>query len=365
MAKHIFDGDIDLLNRTVAATPINNFAVPHMVVDDLFTAGLIEKINANWPRPEDFQPEVPGNNIIHLYRKDYDRITDVRQEFWRSFNEDLWPSLVSAAAMAVSGPAEKVFGDLYYEKLEIDMPLTLMQADENYAGHGEHTHFHHAPHWAFTMLMYVDPEESISNGTALWRLVHRDFPDVGETSYSADDLDWRTDVAMDLYGKNRDGLGADFEEREYEYRCNRLFVFMDGPLALHSVPYDREDRTANPDRALDNGRNARRRILRSHVKVHHAPFYERHSQMLPEPLDPTRYMRVCDPSIDLTDEDVRYRSEVIRPFYRERLQAYAKATANESGSIAPSAISRYWPFKRKSTGYDNVKLTNQLTERLP
>ncbi len=68
-----------------------------------------------------------------------------------------------------------------------------------------------------------------------------------------------------------------FEQQIVDYKSNRLFVFLDGPLALHSVPWDNPDHTPDSARAENGGRHARRRILRSRVKVHHDPFYRKHS----------------------------------------------------------------------------------------
>lgn len=361
----ILPREAERARNAVAAAPLQNFGVPHLIVDNIFSEDLVARINENWPGyAEGFMPETAGNHILCMYRKDYGRLADSRLRFWQSFNEILWPTVVSATAKALEAPGYEVFGDLYHEHLSIDMALTLMQADPTYWGHHMHTHFYHAPHWAFTMLLYIDPADIYSRGTALHRLLPRDGSLKGVSSYPrANDLDWRTQVAMETFHwldpKMPDRV---YDEQVAAYKANRLFVFMDGPLALHSVPFDNPDFTPNPKRGDDNGARARRRILRSHIKIDHTPFYAKHSAQLREPLDPTRYMRIMAPNAVLSAEDERHREQVMRPFFRERLDAYARAAQRVEHKIW-SHLSRAW--ERIVGSRRPVDFRSQFASRIP
>jgi len=365
MNRAISETDITHVQEAVKASPLQDFGIPHIVVDNIFPADLVELINENWPQYEEgFAAEVPGNHILQIFRRNYQGLSQQRLRFWQTFNEILWPYVVSAVAEAFAEPAVEVFGDLYYKHLTLDHPLTLMQADPSYAVHSIHTHFYHCPHWAFTMLLYVDPRDKLSQGTALHRLRSRGKADQSQSSYLLDDIEWRTDVAMDtqhwLDPKKPDRI---YQDQVSEYKCNRLFVFLDGPLALHSVPADNPDHTPNPERAHDGGRNARRRILRSHVKIHHVPFYHKHSSLLPEPIEPVRYMRLMAPDAVLSAEDQLYREKVLRPFFKERVGAYARAV--ERMQEARSVDRRSSLLERTAKRFRSVQLNWQMVQRIP
>lgn len=365
MADMTFSGEEAGSQKAIVRSPLRDFGVPHLVVDNVFSDDLVDQINHHWPEyGEGFLREVPGNHILHLYRKDYDRIAEPRRSFWRSFNETLWPEVVASAAEALAKPAYEVFGDLYYKHLALDMPLTLMQADPTYAGHVMHTHFYHCPHWAFTILLYIDPEDACSVGTNIHHLLRRDGTYKTESSYGFEDSDWRAEVAIDTFHW-QDPLIPDrrYRDRTVNYKANRLFVFLDGPLALHSVSPDNPDGSPSPARARDGGRHARRRILRSHVKVHHAPFYAKHSRLLPEPIEPERYMRLMKPNAVLLEDDARHRHEVLRPFFRERVAAYARAAQAEDVLARPSR--RLWDRIRANKRAAGDKFRSQITSRIP
>lgn len=336
------DSAVICIQEAVAAAPLHNFAVPHLVVDDVFPASLIAQINDNWPHYGDgFIPEVPGNHILQLRLAKLRRMAEPRRAFWRGFEKVLWPAVIAAASEALSGPLSTVFGEDYYRRLSLAQPLTLMQADPTYPGHDMHTHFYHCPHWAFTMLLYIDPEDTYSRGTGIHQLLGSNGAGDGETSYRTDDLDWRIEVAMDTFHwLDKQKPDRRYNDRVIDYKSNRLFVFMDGPLALHSVPLDNPDRQPNPGRANNGGRRARRRIIRSHLMLDKGAFYPKHSRMLPEPIALSRYARIMAPNAILSDADRQYRDGVLRPFFRERLQAYGRAAESHS----PRVVDRQRPF---------------------
>lgn len=340
--------------EAVAASPLHNFAVPHLVVDDIFPASLVAQINDHWPDYEDgFIPEVPGNHVLQLRYTKIRRMPEPRRTFWRCFEKTLWPAVIAATSEALAGPLSTVFGENYYNRLSLAQPLTLMQADPTYPGHGMHTHFYHCPHWAFTMLLYIDPEDLYSRGTGIHQLLGSNGIGDRQTSYRTDDLDWRAEVAMDTFHwLDKQKPDRRYRDRVINYKANRLFVFMDGPLALHSVPFDNPDHRPNPTRANDGGRRARRRILRSHLMLDARAFYAKHSRMFLEPIALARYARIMAPNAVLSETDEQYRNQVLRPFFHERLQAYGRAAE----SRLPRVVERQRPFgegyyTRNKTGF--------------
>ena len=218
------------------------------------------------------------------------------------------------------------------------------------------------------MLLYIDPEDTYSNGTALHRLLPRGEMTNRQTSYLTNDIDWRTDVAMGTFRWNDPRLSdRQYQQKVSDYKANRLFVFLDGPLALHSVPFDNPDRLPDPARALDGGRHARRRILRSHIKVHEVPFYAKHSSFWSERIEPERYLRVMAPNPVLSDEDQRYSNTVIHSFFKERLLSYARAVdaVGTHQAIPTTGRSRFWDglFGRRRPSYKDF--IAQLANRVP
>ena len=364
MAKNRFERETAHAQAAIAVAPLRQFAIPHLVIDNILPDDLVGRINEDWPDySEGFAPEVPGNHILAMYRRNYRRIVEPRLSFWRAFNEKFWPSVVAAVAEALTGPAYEVFGDLYYKHLSLDMPLTLMQADPTYPGHSMHTHFYHCPHWVFTMLLYIDPDDRCSRGTGLHRLLPRNKNTEGQTSYLTDDLDWRAEVAMHTQHWLDPAIpNRAYSDQTVDYKANRLFVFLDGPLALHSVPFDNADHTPDPARALDGGRHARRRILRSHVKIRHRAFYRKHSKLLPKPIEPLRYVRLMAANPVLSEADKRYRQDVLLPFFKERLRAYARAAAHSQRVDPPKVQQRFW---ERMMGRPPGPFMSQLAARIP
>lgn len=379
MKRQSFADEIAHLEKAISAARLRSFGAPHLIVDNFLPDEFVKRINDNWPEANSFEEEVPGNFIARLFRGEYDHMPAKSREFWADFNEILWPALLAACAKAVEAPALDLFGDLYKNFLGLDggWPLTLMQTSPTYLGHPPHTHFYHAPHWAFTVLAYVDPDDCLSNGTDIQRLRPRNdgnrHNDI--SSYQTADLDWRVEAAMSTstwYRRDASLKWEDmpFEGREVNYRANRLFLLMDGPLAVHSVSFDRDYRPLNPERVDRGSTKGRRRILRSHVKVHETPFFQKHSKLLSQNLEFSRFMRVMAPNIVLSPEDVIYREEVVRPFYRERLTAYARAAqiaADNGNAIAsaaePRGLRKFWNDLLGKRANDEYR--SQLEQRVP
>ena len=140
MKRPSFISETNHVRQAITSAPLRDFAVPHLIIDDILPAQFVEKINDNWPSSDLFQPEVPGNYQFQMYRRDYPRIAEPAQSFWKGFNEVLWPTVIAFAAEAMSEPAFEVFGTLLRDHLMPEIPLTLMQADPNYIGQDRRAH---------------------------------------------------------------------------------------------------------------------------------------------------------------------------------------------------------------------------------
>lgn len=368
MPSTSFEQELAHVERSIGNAKLQDFAVPHAIVDHVFSVDLIEKINRYWPGASVFKPEVSGNHIFPIYRNSYEKIDNLEQRaFWRDFNETLWPVILAASAKKFAPAAREVFGDLYDRHLSLDWPLTLMQADPSYIGHEMHTHFYHAPYWAFTLLLYVDPADTTSCGTGLDRVVQRtNEVDRHVRSYRFDHLDWRADIAMNHLLWNSKSESELFDERVSDYKASRLFMFMDGPLALHRVPKTRSER-GNASARTGMQANSRRRILRAHVKVDEALFFARHSKGSMEALTAERYAQVLAHNKVLSPEDLQYRDNVLRPFYKERLQAYARAAevAAVEGAASESLRHRFWQRLQKLLPFRQQRFLRQFKVRVP
>jgi hypothetical protein len=315
-----FSHAIAYTHGRVSDAQIQGFGVPHLVVDDVLSPDMVERINAEWPVSDRFSTEVTGNFIYQMYRRDYGKMSNKEREFWVPFNEQFWPALVASCAHKFSPLLKAVFGEIPEHHFTLDWPLTLAQAGPAYEGINVHNHFWHAPHWAFTVLLYIDPYDVGSSGTAL----HRFGQHPGESSYSLQGVETLVDIAMDPLQWQK--LGQVSPTKIISYRQNRIFVMMDGPLAIHSV-------RAGPISKQNAVANARRRILRCHAKVDHNPFYEEHAHKLGTPFGPAEYTRLMYWGEKFEGEDLRFRNSVLRQFYRERMATYATAWSD----LSPSA----------------------------
>jgi hypothetical protein len=227
----------------VARSPVERFGFPHLVVDDLLPVSMLAEINHNWPSRTAFSPEIKGIHIAH----------ELAGDFWVAFSDD-WRRIVSACAARLAG----IIRETHFGLACGDAQVALMEADETFVGHGRHTHFYHNPNWVLTALFYADIEDLASPGTTIERINASD----------------PAAVAMQTF-RWHEGQHT-FEAREIAYRPNRLLVFLDGPLAFHSV-------------VTKCAQTTRRRIIRSHIAVDWKEFAARSG--LPE-IEQPEYARL-------------------------------------------------------------------------
>jgi hypothetical protein len=293
-------------NIRINNSNIKLFGSPHMIIDDIFDQEMLNRLIENWPDMGEFTPEVKGMNIISFRNGSYESMADEQKKFWEAFNKEIWTPLMATLGEAFSPIGDQLFGGRYFDYLQFCWPLTLMETDDEYAGHKKHTHFWNAPHWAITILFYLDGDDDGSNGTSLHKVK-------GDTlnSYSADSIDKLTDLAMGYEYMDRAKLDNELDDVDVVYKSNRLLCFFDGPLGFHSVKPTVEKQIG------------RRRVLRTHLKVHHDPFYRYHNDALKGELDPTMLMKTFQGDPGLSQEELVYRSDVLRPFVKQRISSYA------------------------------------------
>jgi hypothetical protein len=300
---------------------INFFSTPHLVVDDIFSSQLINEINDMWPS-NGFINEVKGNAILPIYSGKYRNLKNWR--FWENFNEEIWPFLIASIAKKFESFGMHLFGENYKKYISLDHPLTLMQANDEFIGHDMHTHFYHAPHWVFTVLIYIDNLDSLSEGTSL----HTLQPLIGGENFGSSciikEIDRTTDVAFDTF-RWLDPLKPDrkYLDLPIQYKTGRLFTFLDGPLSLHSVK-NYKNINGKIDLIKRNPGLARRRILRSHVKVHHQPFYENLSKDYGTNIDPTDYMKLMSFDPILTDYEKLFKDKYLYNIYKNIVKKHGE-----------------------------------------
>lgn len=299
----INNSSIDHIRKKILSCETQFFCTPHLVADEILPASLVSEINELWPL-RGFSPEVKGNRVLQINRKSYAQLEN--SKFWENFNEYIWPELCAAVAKKFSPLGLQVFGNPYQESISLCHPLTLMESNTDFEGHDMHTHFYHAPHWAFTLLLYIDPNDVLSKGTTLHALQPL-TPDGIQPSYvglscNKNELDRSTNIAFDTF-RWKDPLQPDrkFSDKPIDYKANRLLGFMDGPLSLHSVEKYNENLLTQIRKYPEK---SRRRILRAHIKIDHNVFYEQFSTLLNSAISPTRFMELMkfDPILESNDQ---------------------------------------------------------------
>lgn len=311
--EDIFSEFLHRLNNS----KIHFHGTSYFTVKNFLSSTLLQEINEHWPDQDAFNREVPGNYTFRLSKSNYKRIASQHLDFWKNFNENIWPSIIASVAFRFQEQLYATFGDLYETGIEPATPLTLMQADIPYYGHEMHTHFYHDPHWAFTVLIYVDDNDTKSLGTTLHQLKVNDTVIDNNNNIQLLPLDAVVETA--LYKSNwceNSEKKRLFDKITIPYECGALLAFIDGPLSFHSVePHDRDTSDANIRK--------KRRILRAHIKVSKIAFF--------------REMRYR------TQSDIHYAS-----FFR----CTKYATRENKGNYAPVF---------KNSAFNNVKRIYELS----
>jgi hypothetical protein len=231
---------------------------------------------------------------------------------------------MSSIAKKFQPYCNEIFGNSYTTSISLDHPLTLMEANEEFDGHDMHTHFYHAPHWAFTVLIYIDDMDSLSEGTTLHALNPLDSITNESISCIKTELERSTKIAFDTFrwlDPNKPSVS--YSNLEVEYKFNRLFCFMDGPLSLHSVK--KYSTISGKQKLISQFKTkSRRRILRSHVKVHHEQFYKYYSKLFDAKIEPEFFMRAMSFDPVLSEEELSFKKTTLYKVYEDMVKKHSK-----------------------------------------
>jgi len=230
----------------------HNSPFPHLILDHAIPGDVLEQINQNWPGPEVFNPEVPGNYVFQFMSKNRSMLSESQQAFWQEFYDQHFRPMIDLCFRKFSPVLNHRYGEIERLLFGHDC-LVLMQAEPGQNFHAMHTHYYHDPTFVFTMLLYVDTEFHGLMGTHLYG--------PGPEIYA--DPDYLVDVARSPLGdKNWDH----WEGKATSFIPNRLLAFIDGPLSFHAVK--------KLPAAMDPGLTVGRRIVRAHIAFPKSPFIE-------------------------------------------------------------------------------------------
>lgn len=322
------------IRNAIESAPLKSFGSPYIVADDVLPRQTLEAVNRFWPDIKGFEHDVPGNRVFILRKEaDYSRLMDEEAKFWKYFNTEVFPGILGAIAGRFQPVLEEIFGPDVCSQFHMDMPLSLMEADSDYAGHGMHTHFYHNPNWLFTVLFYVDLNDTESVGTTLNYVTRGSNGVVSNnlTNYRASETgvvedNWRIDAAFEPLKVANADRGYEIRTREIPFVANRLFSFVDGPLSFHSVRKPESGEAEKQRRSQFGGMCSRRRILRAHIGMKSDAFRKNVSNSLDEDVDLKRVLEVLKPEARLSDQEADFRETEVRKFVGERISTYARAT---------------------------------------
>jgi hypothetical protein len=80
----------------IAESKIRIFGTPYILIDDIFTSEIIEKIHQYWPDKNEFRPEIQGMNIRKYFSNTYGDLSVDKNRFWQEFNETIWFELMAS-----------------------------------------------------------------------------------------------------------------------------------------------------------------------------------------------------------------------------------------------------------------------------
>lgn len=355
------------IKNSVLSSEPSLFCTPHIVIDDLFSPELLQSINVKWPS-NGFSGEVRGNSLLSIKKSDYKDIE--YSHFWQGINERIWPFLMADLAEKFEFFGNQLFGNLYQSDISLDHPLTLMQADCDFLGHNMHTHFYHAPHWAFTVLIYVDPDDQLSEGTSLHALQPENGNHSEGLSCIKGELQRCSDIAFDTFRwLDPSRPHVKYVDKNIPYKANRLIAFLDGPLSLHSVA-DYNDIKGKVDAIAKDPEKSRRRILRSHVKIHHAPFYKQMSKICGSEINPTMFMKCMAPNAELTHREEKFKEKHLRNFFSHAVQRHSQITDIPEGyeaapRLVPSVVEKFKAIFSRQSDIDSSNYLKNFINNIP
>ncbi len=296
---------------------------PFIVLDNLVSDDFISDINKNWPDKSVFQPEIKGSEYFGLYQNDIAGLPIEKRDFWTRFRDQLGPAVIAKVAESFDPYISKLFpGDCYSGGITTHGAMLLMEQDERYEGQGMHTHYYHNPNWVFTMLFYVGDDSGVNPGTSLEYMNFGEDPEGTKTNYGWANMKPTLAEATKFLDPGVRKGGPVYESRVIEYRKNRVFAFLDGPLAFHKVEH-----------SVNDGLCSKRRIIRAHIKVDFEQFLENVSDGVPS-ADFATLMYPVTKKVGV--ENKKLYSQILNDVYEKRIKEYGEAILHGKGTNNPA-----------------------------
>jgi len=304
------------------ANKVDFHGSPFIILDDLVSPDFVEEINRNWPEKSKFQPEIQGSEFFGLYQNDISALPGGQKEFWTGFRDDVGPAIVAKVAESFSPFIDTLFPQSHYiDGISTHGAMLLMEQDERYDGIGMHTHFYHNPNWVFTMLFYVGDDTGINPGTSLEYMNFGNDFDGLKNNYSHENMNSVMTEATKFLDVKQRKSSPIYESKVIEYRKNRVFAFLDGPLSFHKVEH-----------SIKSGLCSERRIIRAHVKVDMEKFFQKNLEGIPS----EDFARLMYPvSQKISQEDKKTHKRMLKDVYEDRIIAYREALLKGHGQNEP------------------------------
>jgi len=234
---------VDFNNWQPAHTDFYYNPFPHIVSNEILPTDLIPEINNNWPNPDSFTPEVPGNYVLYLPQKIAGNLKIKNENFWQGFLDNTYIPLCNSIKRLYAPIIERrysaAFKDISFAS------ICLMESELDYPGHPLHTHHYHDPTWLCSNFIYLDDADTNARGTTLYGLKGNVCLD-RQAQIAAHSFMWESEADMIKF-------------KEVPFQRNQLLSFVDGPTSYHGVEKSNTISDPLPRRG--------RRLIRCHIQL--------------------------------------------------------------------------------------------------
>lgn len=204
------------------ALPVTIAPYPHIIADNVLTAGEVSDCLKHWPEQSELCPEPGGLKRHWIELCVQNKFTPTINEYWKEFFKHRLLSIYYRISEQFAPYIVHRFGPLsglFFSQ------LTLIQADNDFILHDMHTHYPIGPDWIFTTLIHLDDNDQEDRGSRLYR------PQNIESLHDGNMLN-RLKFAANLFPELEPTVDTGF-------RPGRLVAFLESPLALHgSTPFN-------------------------------------------------------------------------------------------------------------------------------
>tara|TARA_B110000027_G_scaffold133823_1_gene163468 strand:+ start:441 stop:1343 length:903 start_codon:yes stop_codon:yes gene_type:complete len=223
----------------IKKSSIEESPYPHLIIDNILDASLVEEIKNLWPQKKLHNDE-RGSNCFY-FSSELKNAQEDQKLFW----QNLINIHMSEIANLLFAKMSNFVG---YKKVsnKIEWGTAYTQENENNSSPLDffpHTHFDHDPLWALTFLIYIEDINDNSPGTSICSL--------GDNKNERIDnfIKWN-EIANDdsIEYLKKIELTKKFNIKHIktvDFISNRLFCFIDGPFSFHSVNYKKSNFETN------------------------------------------------------------------------------------------------------------------------